>query len=382
MVQQRVRSHPISGDRFGCSRCIHTDRLAQVTRPTPSFPCSVQVVGWRKHFDLRSAGMEEQTRVRLLVMTQTDDGRPLLLGVSGENGSWPAEDFAEVEKDLVLVLNFGSNEPFSVLQAALSGFLERTEELHQAVGAGERPGGSAYREVQVHLYAFLTAMRSFLDQSDRRLKREFGADSGQRMAFKSATSREFDANAAYRFLYHLRNHVQHHSVPLGPAAGTSTIVASGIDEESVEHAFSVGCDRDQLLSEGRFPQMVTRWLKEQDKRFEIAPLLSSCMNSLRDIRTDFDRQRAPAVLAAAERLEAVLALFEGHVGEPGYGHIDASGTDPQLLDFISIPMERYSLMVASARMAADAASVESGEFLLVDAPEYQPVMLSFGPTDQ
>src|SRR3990170_6708014 len=323
--------------------------------------------------------MENQGRVRLFVKTQTDDGQPLLLGVCGENGDWSAEEFAVVEKDLALVLNFGSNEPFSVLQAAFKGFLGRTEKLEQAVRTGERPEGSAYGAVQVYLYAFLTAMRSFLDQSDRRVKREFGADSEQRKAFKSATSREFDAHAAYRFLYHLRNHVQHHSVPLGPAAGTSTLVASGTDRESVEHAFSVSCDRDLLLSEGRFPQIVTHWLKQQDEQFEITPLLRSCMKSLRDIRADLDRQRAPVVLAAAERLEAVLSLFEGQVGEPGYGHIDTPGADPQLLDFISIPMERYSLMIASARMAVDKISMESGEFLLIDAPEYQRLRLTFAP---
>lgn len=97
---------------------------------------------------------------------------------------------------------------------------------------------------------------------------------------------------------------------------------------------------------------------------------------------DLDRQRAPAVLAAAERLAPVPAAFEGQVGEPGYGHIEDAGAGSRLVDFLAIPMERYSVMVASARMAVDAASIESGEFLLVDAPEYQPVRLSLGPPDQ
>jgi len=317
--------------------------------------------------------------VRLFVATRTDDGHPFLFGVSGAADTWSAEEFEAVQSDLLTVLNFGANEPFSVAQSALTGFSRRHDEIVATARAGERPGESSFRELKVFLYAFLTAMRSFLDQADRRLKREFGANSVQREALKTRTSNEFDGSPAYRFLYHLRNHVQHHSVPLGPALGRSTLVTTDAGEERVEHQLRVSCSREQLLADGRFKPIVATWLSEQDAQFEIAPLLLSCMNSLRSIRIEYDRQRAPLAVAAAERLEPLLALFEGHSGQPGYARIMNPGEGAQPIDFTGIPIDRYQVMLTSARLALDAESRGSSEALLIDAPEYHPTSISFGP---
>jgi len=323
--------------------------------------------------------MSGNTIVRLFVATQTDDGHPLLFGVSGADDTWSAEEFEAVRSDLLTVLNFGANEPFGVVQSALTGFSRRHDEIVAAARAGERPEESSFRELQVFLYSFLTAMRSFLDQTDRRLKREFGANSVQREALKTSTSNEFDRSPAYRFLYHLRNHVQHHSVPLGPALGRSTLVTTEAGEEYVEHQLRVSCSREQLLEDGRFKPIVAEWLSEQDTQFEISPLLLSCMDSLRNIRIDYDRQRAPLAVAAAKRLEPPWVLFEGHSGQPGYARFLNTGESAEPIDFTEIPIDRYQLMLASARLTLDAESRGSSEALLIDAPEYHPTSISFGP---
>jgi hypothetical protein len=322
--------------------------------------------------------MSGMTIVRLFVATRTDDGYPLLFGVSGADDTWSAEEFEAVRTDLLTVLNFGANEPFGVVQSALTGFSRRHDEIVAAGRAGERPDESSFRELQVFLYAFLTGMRSFLDQADRTLKRQFGENSVQRNALKARTKVEYDGSPAYRFVYDLRNHVQHHSVPLGPTLGRSTLVTTEGGEEQVEHQLRITCSREQLLADGRFKPIVTAWLSQQDAQFEIAPFLMSCMDCLRNIRIEYDRQRAPLALAAAERLAPLWALFEGHPGQPGYARITNTG-DAQHIDFTGIPSDRYQLMLASARLALDAESRGSSEALLIDAAEYHPTSIRLGP---
>ena len=324
--------------------------------------------------------MGGMTIVRLFVATRTDDGHPLLFGVGGDEDTWSAEEFEAVQTDLLTVLNFGANEPFGVVQSALTGFSRRHDEIVGVARAGERPDESSFRELQVFLYAFLTAMRSFLDQADRKLKQQFVADSRQRETLKARTKIEYDENPAYRFVYDLRNHVQHHSVPLGPTVGHSTLVANEDGGEQVEHQLKVTCSREQLLADGQFKPIVTEWLNKQDAQFEIAPLLTSCMDSLRNIRIEYDLQRAPLAVTAAERLEPLLALFEGHPGQPGYARIMNTG-DAQHIDFTEIPIGRYQLMLASARLALDAESRGSSEALLIDAPDHHPTSISFSTDD-
>jgi hypothetical protein len=322
--------------------------------------------------------MTSNTIVRLFVSTETDDGDPLLFGAGGAEDTWSDEEFEAVRSDLLTVLNFGANEPFGVVQSALTGFSRTHDEIVTAAEAGERSHYSCFRELQVFLYAFLTAMRSFLDQADRQLKRQFGTNSSQREALKRSTATEYDRSPPYRFLYHLRNHVQHHSVPLGPTVARSTLAMTEAGDEHVEHRLRICCSREQLLADGQFKSIVAQWLEEQDAQFEIAPLLVSCMGSLRSIRTVYDRQRAPSAMAAAERLELLFALFEGLPGQPGFARVKETGGNAQPMDFTGIPIDRYQLMLTSARLALDAESRGSTEALLIDAPEYHPTSFSFG----
>jgi hypothetical protein len=325
--------------------------------------------------------VSDMTIVRLFVATRTDNGYPLLFGVGNTDDTWSVEEFEAVRSDLLTVLNFGVNEPFGVVQSAITSFSHRHDEIVAEARAGERPDESSFRELQVFLYAFLTAMRSFLDQADRKLKRQFGVDSTQRKALKTRTSKEYDGSPAYRFVYDLRNHVQHHSVPLGSPVGRSTLVTTESGEELVEHQLRVCCSREQLLADGRFKPIVTEWLSKQDAQFEIAPLLTSCMDCLRNIRVEYDRQRAPLAVAAAERLEPLLTLFESQPGQPGYARIMNPGDDAQHIDFTEIPIRRYRLMLTSARLALDAESRGSSEAVLIDAPEYHPTSITLGPAN-
>jgi hypothetical protein len=58
-----------------------------------------------------------------------------------------------------------------------------------------------------------TNFRSFLDYWETDIKREFGKDSKQIIAFKNRTHIEYDNVFAYRFINELRNYIQHCGMP-------------------------------------------------------------------------------------------------------------------------------------------------------------------------
>jgi hypothetical protein len=68
----------------------------------------------------------------------------------------------------------------------------------------------AFDEMLINL---LTAFRTYLDHTESRLKRQYGQNSPQLQAFKSATAAAFDGTFEYRFMYKLRNFIQHSGFP-------------------------------------------------------------------------------------------------------------------------------------------------------------------------
>ena len=317
--------------------------------------------------------MIELDTVRLLVLTTADDGRPLLVGIQGDGMSWSQESFAPIESDLRTVLDYGFNEPFSLLNASAQRFLDQAAALEATPSRDTRPPASSdYTALQGQLVALLTAMRAFLDHSDRQLKAEFGPNSPERRVLDAAKTRQYDTHAEYRFLYHLRNHMQHHSAFLGPAVGTTRLVVSEKGDESVETSAPITCDRDALLANSKIKKVVRDWLAGQPRWFRIVPHVEQAVKCFFDLRIEFDRIRAPRTLAAAERLDSVLfSKLLGHSGTPGFARFDSERRSRRI-EFAPLPMKRFEMMRTSAELAADAQSIGSQEALLIDAARYEP----------
>lgn len=66
-----------------------------------------------------------------------------------------------------------------------------------------------------HILNYLSAVRTFLDHSETNLRSRYGTDSKKYRHFKDACSHAYDDNFSYRFLYKLRNYVQHCGMPIG-----------------------------------------------------------------------------------------------------------------------------------------------------------------------
>ena len=73
----------------------------------------------------------------------------------------------------------------------------------------------AAQDLNTRMINYLTSFRLYLDHKHARLVREYGKDSHQVQHFSSWTSLAFDNEFAYRFIYKLRNYVQHVGMPVG-----------------------------------------------------------------------------------------------------------------------------------------------------------------------
>jgi len=63
----------------------------------------------------------------------------------------------------------------------------------------------------------LSSIRLFLDHSEFAFKRKYGKKSEEVEAFKKYASEKYDSSFSYRFVYKLRNYVQHCGIPIGSA---------------------------------------------------------------------------------------------------------------------------------------------------------------------
>lgn len=120
---------------------------------------------------------------------------------------------------------------------------------------------------------FLSSIRLFLDHSDRKLKKKYGPESEEYILFDNKTSELFDSYFSYRFLYKLRNYVQHNNVAI-------TNVNVFEDEDMI--SLSIALNRDLLLNEYKWGK-VKKDLENQKDLIEIFPLMAEMLNNLKKL---------------------------------------------------------------------------------------------------
>lgn len=132
---------------------------------------------------------------------------------------------------------------------------------------------------------FLSAVRTYLDHTETRLKREFGENSEEYKTFKTETSTAYDNNFSYRFLYKLRNFSQHCGLPTGSIHHNST----GDENGKTINTLTLSLVRDELLSKFDSWGTVKKELEQQDKTFDIIPLLESKAQILKEINEKINK---------------------------------------------------------------------------------------------
>jgi hypothetical protein len=132
---------------------------------------------------------------------------------------------------------------------------------------------------------FLTSMRMFLDHAARKLKNDVGPRAAE--GFEAARHSEYDGTFGYRFLYHLRNFVQHKGMPttscrisssLGRKAPDDAIVYEADDQQtSVVH---VEFDRSVLLADTDLNAKFRKELAEGDGSIDVIWAMRDVLPSL------------------------------------------------------------------------------------------------------
>lgn len=158
--------------------------------------------------------------------------------------------------------------------------------------------------VNRHILNFLSSVRTFLDHSETNLKRRYGPDS-ERLKFQDACSNAFDSSFSYRFLYRLRNYVQHCGMPLGALSLHSK--ESPPFSKKVYHSLAIEFTRDELLSKyDNWGSRIAEELRKLPERFEITPHITEMMKNLESINLTLIGDDLPELIQGAEEIQRLI----------------------------------------------------------------------------
>jgi hypothetical protein len=150
---------------------------------------------------------------------------------------------------------------------------------------------------------WLTAVRLFLDHAETDLKRRFGATSGQVAHFKQLAQESFDRSFPYRFVWKLRNYVQHCGWPLSSMSMSLRPSAPGMAFRDVEFLL----DPQALLEAYDAWGPVKKDLRARTAPFPLIEMAEDATEELRKIAHEL------LVIDVLDAAESVASLEEALV---------------------------------------------------------------------
>lgn len=183
----------------------------------------------------------------------------------------------------------------------------------------------------------LSSIRTYLDHTETRLKREYGVSSEEWLLFKQQTSYAYDNYFEYRFLYKLRNYSQHCGLPAGSAE-----VTSFQDENSIwRDKMNVLFNRDNLISEyDGWTNLVEADLKKMPEKFDVLPLVDKTFELLKEINQVLKNKIREHYKEDAHFLFTLLPRLTHLIGTPCL--IKMEQTDVIKITFNSFPFDHIS----------------------------------------
>ncbi len=132
------------------------------------------------------------------------------------------------------------------------------------------------KDLSRKILELMSTFRAFLDNWETYLKRKYGKDTEPINAFKSATKVEYDNVFAYRFIYELRNFIQHVGQP-------NFRFHSSINETN-EIQVNLFLNKSDLLSNyDKWKQKVKDDFKTIPETFDFVPLVNDLFKSVKTI---------------------------------------------------------------------------------------------------
>lgn len=228
------------------------------------------------------------------------------------------EEYRNYVRDAATVLGFFSDyEQYAMVRHAYVEYLNLLERQAAAL-ANHAHLNEVMRSQIVHntnrrLRSFFAEFRAFLEYTETKLKRRYGAGSEQARAFKTTCSHKFDTSFDYRFVYKLRNYALHVNLPLNAMSLTGGEGEFDAENSDTHNRLSVKVQRDALLDD-RFDwgRHVKPGLESLPPTFELDPILKEAMYRLEEIHVELVCSKLDGEKRSAER---VLALAS-QVTEP------------------------------------------------------------------
>jgi hypothetical protein len=216
------------------------------------------------------------------------------------------EEYATYQTAARRLTRYSRTHPYAAVADAYRRYRERYDWLASTFAS--LPSGKvlnyeeAGNEISQQVFAFLAAMRRFLDHTETYLKRNNQEDVYR--SFKEVCSREFDEHFSYRFAYKLRNFEQH--IEGAIRLHTSTQWKDDSQTEAVM-ALSLQFDRDRLLANfADWGKHVRPDLERMPLYFEVDPILRDTMGSLDRIAHAVIKADLPGMIEAARSINDMV----------------------------------------------------------------------------
>lgn len=191
-------------------------------------------------------------------------------------------DFEKYSEYIVKLIFLKNDENlFKIVELNYLDFISKIDYITNKFSIGEiNTEEQQYLHLEINrlILNLLSSIRTYLDHTETRLNREYGIESEEFKIFKTETSRTYDENFAYRFLYKLRNFSQHCGLPTG-----SLKLHSFMENGLPKYILELSLLRDDLLKKFDWGNPITDELRQQEEVFDILNLLKTKFNLLEKI---------------------------------------------------------------------------------------------------
>ncbi len=167
-----------------------------------------------------------------------------------------------------------------------------------------------YLDINRHILNVLSSIRTYLDHTETRLKKEFGKNHTITNKFKELVKKAYDENFSYRFLYKLRNYSQHCGLPAGSLKTTAS------NDGGFKEVLTLALVRDDLLNNYDSWSIVKEEIKNKDEEFDIINLLKDKVEILKNINEEISKLVYNEYFDEANSLMELLWLAKNKTGTP------------------------------------------------------------------
>lgn len=193
------------------------------------------------------------------------------------------EEVAQLELALSLVGAFnGSYSLYEICAANYAEFNKYYTSLREKRGVNLQSAHEILIEGNRLLLNFLSSFRTFIDHQESDLKKISTADENWLEHFKQQAATLYDNTFSYRFLWNLRNYVQHCGLPVGGFAVRPIKDNNGEEKPYSSMYFS----RDSLLSEREvWKKIVREELAQQPEEIDIGEHIDTLWDCIGELAT-------------------------------------------------------------------------------------------------